>query len=182
MMMKKAGLNKKSVLLDSSSAILLEKSDLLNELLGAYHVLMSEAVYLELTENSYPSAGLFQAICREGNISVQKSIKDNHQVSPKLEGMLLLDLGERETIQQYLDGKGDFIMLDDGKGARFCYKHQIPFINALLFPTILYESGWLSLNQCHRKIERIKQLGRYSQKIITKAEGFSKESLEAFLP
>lgn len=173
---------KKQVLLDSSSAILLEKSGLLDELLAAYRIILSRAVYLELTLNNYPSADIFEAGFSDARFEVQPMADYRSPDSRKQEELAALGRGEQETIRQYLSGTADFIMLDDGKGVRFCSKHRLPFINALLFPKILNVCGRLSQAQSQVKTTAIIQVGRYSQRIVEMAEGFTPQELLPFLP
>ncbi|MCG8337613.1 MAG: hypothetical protein MJE63_24190 [Proteobacteria bacterium] len=173
---------KKTVILDSSSAILLEKSELLNELLNAYHVVLTEAVYNELTMNSYLSASLFKTMFEESLIEVQPLSTDIDPERKVILDLAAMDIGEADTITYYLSGHGDFIMLDDKQGARFCLKQQIPFINALLFPKILYFAELLSREEYLHKTETIRQLGRYSDSIINKARKLTKPELNQFLP
>ncbi len=173
---------KKKVILDSSSAILLEKSALLNELIVSYHVILTEAVYKELTMNSYASANLFKTKFEESQVDVQPlsaAFSLQQQVILDLEAM---DIGEADTIKYYLTGKGDFVMLDDGQGARYCLKQQIPFINALIFPKVLYFAGSLSRENYILKTEEIRQLGRYSKDIISRAHELSRQELASFIP
>ena len=172
---------KKVVLLDSSSAILLEKSNLLSHLIRLYQVILAEAVYRELTENSYQSAGLFQSICSDSRIKVIK-LNDISKSAPRTDPELqALNLGERETIHLYLGGTGDFILLDDGKAARYCHKNSLPFINALLVPKILKMCGTISVSSCNEKISEIIGIGRYSGGIIRLAEKMTRDDLEMFL-
>ena len=110
---------------------------MLEKLLEVYRVVVCNAVYLELTENSYPSAELFKSLYIDSKLFISDLQVDSMQVINEKKGLSSLNRGERETIIQFLSGMGDFILLDDGKGARFCFKHQLPFINALLFPAIL---------------------------------------------
>ena len=170
------------MLLDSSSAILLEKSGLLGKLLAVYRVSMCESVYSELTDNPYPSADLFQRFHREKKIVVHQNGEDFSQLIEDMEELSALNRGERETIIQYFLGSGDFILLDDGKGARFCDKYQLPFINALLFPMILNMSNLISDEQRDLEIKKILRVGWYSEKIIKMAENLTKEDLRPFLP
>lgn len=175
-------MKKKAVLLDSSSAILLEKSDLLSRLIRFYHVTFADAVYRELTENSYKSSSLFQAVCSDGRIAVMKSgdiFRTTSQTNPELEA---LNPGERETIQLCQGGTGDFILLDDRKAARYCHKNNLPFINALLFPRILKMNGLISETECRRKTTKVTEIGRYSAKIIRIVEELTDKDLFHFFP
>ncbi len=171
---------KKQVLLDSSSAILLEKTDMLERFLDTYAVILTEAVFEELTNNSYPSARLFQ----------QKHSRSHFEVIPlpqsaskfETDELISLNWGERETILQFLSGIGDFIMIDDGKAAKYCTRQQLPFINALLLPIILHACGVLPMEVREKKVEEIVGIGRYSEKIVDMALGFSSKELEMFFP
>lgn len=170
----------KQVLLDSSSAILLEKTDLLGRLLDSYDVALTRAVFRELTDNNYPSSTLFRQKYSQSLIQIISpgdTIKDFES-----DELMALNLGERETILQYLSGNGDFIMLDDGKAARYCARQQLPFINALLFPIILRISGSLSEQESDQKVAEIISIGRYSGRIVQMALGMKKEALRSFLP
>jgi hypothetical protein len=173
---------KKALILDSSSAILLEKSDLLNELLDDYQVILTEAVFRELTMNAYPSADVFHAKFQDSAIDVEPLSADLEINDHHMRDLATMGLGEAETIKKYLSGRGDFVMLDDGRGARFCLKQQIPFINALLFPKILYFADGLSWEDYLLKTGEIKRLGRYSRNIIRKAQDLSRSELSRFFP
>ena len=171
---------KKKVFLDSSSAILMEKSDLLPLFFKVYDVSLTEAVYSELTNNQYPSAELFHKSYQQSCFEVRplpEQKRDRH--SKELDS---LNLGERETIQQYFSGVADFIVLDDGKAARFCKREQVPFINALLFPKILQHSELLSKEDCRSRLDVLISIGRYSSRVLSIAEGMGEKELKRFFP
>lgn len=174
--------SKKKILLDSSSAILLEKSAMLDHLLDAYEVVLCESVYTELTENSYPSSRLFRRLVENSQLQISHLKKEVMVSSEQKDLLALLGEGEKETIKHFMAGMGDFIMLDDGKAAKFCFNYRLPFINALLLPTVLAYSGRLSLGQCESKTNKIKKIGRYSDKILTMAEALSRKDLRRFIP
>ena len=170
----------RKVLLDSSSAILLEKTGLLHLFLSAYQVILTQAVYDELTRNNYPSAQLFVQIHLESLFAIASLEKTADQY--ETEALLSLNWGERETILQFLSGAGDFIMVDDGKAAKYCDKHDLPFVNALLLPRLLHGRGLISGAEKTEKVAEIIKVGRYSEKIIKLARGLPHEALEPFLP
>ena len=58
----------KQCMVDSSSAILLYKSDLLDILVEAYHITMTASVYEELTITGYPGAEEFRQYAEAGSI------------------------------------------------------------------------------------------------------------------
>jgi predicted nucleic acid-binding protein len=167
----------KKVLIDSSSAILLFKSGLFDHLVNIFEVWISNSVYKELTIKVNAGSTEFKKYIQNHKMTICQSKAGN-------DASLLskLDTGERDTILLFQKGNADFIIIDDGQGAGYCRRHEIPYINALLFPKILLFSGHISQAECRDKIELIMGLGRYSQEIIEYALGCDKIKLELFLP
>jgi predicted nucleic acid-binding protein len=165
----------KTLLMDSSSAILLFKVALLNTLMENYEILISQTVYKELT---IPG----QRGCREFIEYRQKDliIVSNNHGSKSIE--LSLRGGEMETILLYHNGMGDFILIDDKRGVDYCKKNNIPFINALLVPKILFFSNLIERESYIEKKYHLIHLGRYSKRIIDLAGSISLKELMPFLP
>ncbi len=98
-----------------------------------------------------------------------------------------MDQGEKETIQLFcaagFDFKktGSFILVDDGRAARFCHARQIPFINALLIPKVFWYSGLMDENEHLKMTAILSNLGRYSEKVTGAAQKFSREDLNYFI-
>ncbi len=169
----------KKVLIDTSSAILLFKSGLFDDLLDTYKIIVTESVYDELTANYYIGAKEFREYKKTCKMYVQPSFKKeelNKIVFPDL------DKGERDTIHFFYFGVGDFIIIDDGEGAKYCRDNHIPYINALLFPRILFLTNSISKTEFNDKAEMIISVGRYSKPIIEYALNCSRDDLEQFLP
>ncbi|MCF8080086.1 MAG: YkgJ family cysteine cluster protein [Desulfobacterales bacterium] len=172
------GMQPKRTIVDASSAILLAKTHLFGRLTETYRVVMAEAVYREINRNGYPGARRFAAARDAGAIQVLAAGSGPEAGAEST----LSGCGERETIRLFSGGKGDFIVIDDRKGAAFCRDSGIPYINALLFPRILMLSGKLSDGEYRTLTERLLGCGRYSQKIAAVAAGASRERLGRFLP
>jgi len=172
----------KSVLVDASSAILLYKSGIFKRLLAIYHVLIATSVHEEITRKGYPGAEVFEACVRDNNCRVLKT-EDYTKKGARLQlENLSLGRGEKDTISLYLEGAGDFIIIDDGRGAGYCKKQQIPYINALLFPRILYLCRSITEKDFQLQIEKIVRLGRYTDPIIQYAAKCPRDKLDCFLP
>lgn len=167
----------KTVLLDASSAIILYKAGLLNSLVNTYNIVLSRSVYKEISIGTYPGSKDFKSYVSSHKIQVRERLD-------KLEKLELsgLDAGEYDTIQLFLSGIGEFVITDDGPAARYCKKANIPFINALLFPVVLRFSMLRDEYFCSRGMERIMRAGRYSEKIITFAQGCRRKDIEFALP
>jgi hypothetical protein len=172
----------RSALIDASSAILLYKSGLVEELVDRYAVAMAMSVFEELTVDGYPGAELFKRLFEKKRLRLRKA-DDRVSLSIRAVSRLkCLGRGERETIRLYASGCGDFIIIDDGKGAAVCRDCGIPYMNALLFPRIMHAMGVIDGNEMLARIESIKSHGRYSKSILDFALNCDDHALDAFLP
>lgn len=171
----------KAVLIDASSAILLYKCGLFDSLARAFHTRMTPSVYDEITRDGYPGAAAFRKLWTAGRFNVIDSpampLPDD-----RLPGIRSLDRGERDTIDGYIEGYADFVIIDDGKGAGCCRTNDIPYINALLVPKILLICGKLNESECVEKMGHIISIGRYSIPVKAYAMYCSRTELEFFLP
>ena len=169
-------------LLDASSAILLYKTGLLEAFIGVYHVFIPRSVQQELTRENLAGAAVFAHHVTADTIKVL----DIDMVVPNStalsKAMNSFGKGERDTIMCLNAGKGDFIVTDDGKAARYCRDKALPFINALLFPRLLYFAGIMSINESRTKMASIIHVGRYSTQITAWAFNCSKEALAFAIP
>ena len=166
-----------SILVDASSAILLFKTKLFENLLQYYQVKVSASVFKEITKAGYPGADYFADCKEQGLLAVD-------QLDPieKKKDISFLDQGERETICLYLQGTAKFIITDDGPAARYCKSNRIPFINALLLPRILFANQIISENLYHKQMDSLISLGRYSEQVIDFAQNCSPRELNYFKP
>jgi len=172
----------KRALLDASSAILLYKAGLLEVLTGVYHVFIPRSVQQELICNNRSGAATFAQHVTAGTIKVIDTDNAVPNSTALESGLNSLGRGERDTIRCLKAGKGDFIVTDDGRAARYCQDKALPFINALLFPRLLYFAGIMSPNERRTKMETIIRIGRYSPQITAWAFQSSKEVLAFAIP
>jgi len=172
----------KKTLIDASSAILLFKTDLCELLFEVYHVVMTISVFNELTQEGYPGAIEFQRWLAENRFLNIPLLEEGTQQKVPRSQVSGLDKGELDTIRLYEKGYGDFVITDDGRAAGYCKRHEIPFINALLFSKVLHFSKRLPENLCNQKMKCLFAVGRYSPAIKDWAMNCPKESLDFFLP
>ncbi len=171
----------KKCILDSSSAILLFKAGIIDYLLSEYSVACPESVYSEITRNrEYPGARSFINFTNNGLISV-RSINNNYHLLPDKK-IGNLGKGESDCIRLYYQEDGDFIILDDKRGGNYCRKANIPFINALLVPRILFLSKLFSDNEYEARFNNIISEGRYSHDIKNYASKVDSKELAFFMP
>ncbi len=172
----------KSIIIDTSSAILLFKSKLIAHLVNHYNTLITLSVYRELTKHGYPGSFEIQQLCEEKQIQVlalKRPVLNGQGSYPTLP---TLNSGEKDTIRHQMQGIGDFIMIDDGRAAKYCKKAGLPFINALLFPRILFLIQAISESEYDQKRAEILCYGRYADSVIEMALNLSDQAIKPFLP
>ena len=167
----------KKVFLDASSAILLLRADLLPMLTSFYHVSITRSVFQELTGNVRYGAEIFHRYAVEEKLKIYTVENMLGSGIAPCKSFGSLHQGESDTIRCFQSGKHDFIIIDDGPAARYCYKNKIDFINALLFPRVLLFNNSISDNECKSYMNDLVRLGRYSSEVITWANNCKRESL-----
>ena len=171
----------KKIILDASSAILLFKTGLCEQLFEVYQVFITESVFNELTQSERPGKIEFQEWLADNRFSVTPVHEEGALQKVRRSQFSGLDMGEADTIRSFEKGYADFILTDDGRAAGYCKKNAIPFINGLLVPKVLCFSHKISADTCNNKMEFLINIGRYSERIITWAMDCPKESLDFFL-
>jgi len=169
----------KTILLDSSSAILLHKINLLTAITNLYSAIISQTVFDELTSNSSIGSSHINNLCKTEKIIV----KDSSELSSieKKEITTKLDSGEKSLIELYVSGCGDFIILDDKKGALCCKKLNIPFINSLLVIKILLFKNYIITDEYQNLKKHLLRIARYSKFVIKYESNCTIEDLEFFI-
>lgn len=167
---------RRNALVDSSSAIILYKSDLFEKMASLYRVILARSVFRELAVPGRAGAEDCERHGREGIIAIMDA-------SPRGRTKRYdsgLDAGERETILLFEEGAAEFIVLDDGKGVAWCRRRRIPHINALLVPRILKLAGIISAGECDEGMRAVMMHGRYSRRVIDYAYTCGDEELARF--
>lgn len=171
------------VYIDASSAILLFKTGLFHLCTQYFSMIMETHVYKEVRVPDHPGAKFFLSMVQKNSIKVCRS---NHDCPVDIHLPENLDPGERQTIALYLQNarpnQRSFIIIDDAKGAKFCLSSNLPFINALLVPKILWFAGILNKNDYLDKTALVIEKGRYSRTVIEKAKALSPSDLAIFIP
>lgn len=156
---------------DSSSIILLQKVRLLQIFLNTYCVVIPGPVFDELTGQG-----------KKGSLELRNLLSNTVVKSSDEDNFKGLGRGESSVISLYFKSVGDFVLLDDKKGANYCKSQAIPFINALLLTRILCVAGALKEEEHREAKEWLIQEGYYSDTIIEKAAAISNDELQQFMP
>ncbi len=168
------------ILLDASSAILLHQVSLFPQLLNNYRTAVTASVYDELTKRGKTGSSYFTSIPPSALQVVDR--QQTEQTDDDLCQMKKLDREESETILAHLAGNSKFIITDDNNAGRYCRKNNIPFINALQVPRILFDSGGLSVNRFFNATTDLMKIGQYSQKVIEYCQKRPTAELTFFFP
>lgn len=169
--------------IDASSAILLYKTELFVLCSQHFSLIMETHVYKEVRVPNHPGEKFFESMVQKQRLQVCRFDPDRLTEISLPE---TLDLGERQTLGLYFLNKNSdrysFIIIDDAKAAKFCFRHKVPFINALLVPKVLWFAGILDENDYIDRTAGIIETGRYSRTIIEKAKALSPSDLALFIP
>lgn len=170
---------KKAVLIDTSSAILLFKSDWMIPLMKGYRVGTGPVAFREMTATGYPGATAFTQWQQQNRLVLHPRCPTGHARQRDLHR---LDPGERECINLFYSGAGTFIIIDDGPGAAFCRREAIPYVNALLIPRLLGPGAAIDGAGIEAAIQKIYVRGRYAPWVLEYALTRPLEDLGFFLP
>ncbi len=170
---------KKTVLIDASSAILLYKAGWMMPLMENYRVGTGPAAFREMTVANYPGAISFSHWQQQARIALHTC---GVPLADRPANLQRLGPGERECIELYYQGAGDFILVDDGPAAAFCRREAIPYINALLVPRLLSPGADSRHPDVATAMQHINVTGRYARWIWDYARSCPPEDLAFFLP
>jgi predicted nucleic acid-binding protein len=172
---------RKSILLDASSAILLAKAGFHEMVAASYTILMSESVFDEITRKRLFGSDEYERLQQEKRLEVLPVLNPTSW-SVADASLQRLDRGERDLLILFREGRGDFVVTDDGSAARFCLSSRVPFVNSLLMLRLLQHSGMIRASSYETGFQSLLALGRYSEKIREYARSCPDSELRFFLP
>ena len=172
----------KCAIIDTSSAILLYKVRLFDRLIDTYKIVMAVSVFHELGVDGHAGAELFRRWGAEQAFRVLEPDPLSTRPSVDFKNRLPSGAGERDSLTLYLQGAGDFVIVDDRAAAVTCQTLGIPHINALLVPKVMFLAGCCSQDTFRNTTEGLISIGRYSERVLRTAERLSDTSMQGFLP
>lgn len=170
--------DRKGVIIDSSSAILLFKAGIFDCAAAAYDLIVTPSVAGELTRSGHDGSSHFANALAAGRL---KTVEDE-KCGGSCPELSRLGQGERDSIALYLSGSGIFIIMDDGRGDRICRDMGIPYINALLVARILRDCREIDEDRYAEAFGALLRVGRYSADIVSFARDCEKNRLKDFYP
>ena len=160
------------IVFDSSTLILLAKTDLLRDISKEVGIIISEAVKRECLEKKTADAELISLLIQAGKIGVIES--DDAKAIKKLQMDFRIAKAEAEAL--WVAGKHQYpIAIDDGPGIKASKVLGLRFLTAIHFLLRLASHNKLSPELAQEKLSKLAQIGRYNTRIIEDAMSRLKE-------
>ena len=151
------------IIADSSSLILLAKSELLDVLAAKTKLIISQEVHKEVVEDGlkqgFSDALTINNLIEKKKINVKKVKK--HKEFP-----VTLGSGEKESIELYFQEKANKIIIDDKKALQLCKLLQIPYLTTHIVLFDILRKKHIDKSKAMRSLEILNKEGRYSSEII----------------
>jgi len=152
-------MNIPGIICDTSSLILLYKAGLSDYLVSNYEVIITDEVNRELCKDGYAGGCYFKGLIINGNIRTVNS-------AGTFKTGTAMDMGELTVLESFIFGAGECILMDDGRGARYCRDNGLPYVNALLVIRSMFLRRRCSESFYEAKFDWFSQWGRYSRSIL----------------
>ncbi len=152
---------------DSSTLILLAKSDLLKETLQNFEIIITDIIKKECTVKDTFDAKLIHALITTDEIKVEKGFAKK-EIDRMMEDFNI-HLGEASAL--LLAKKREIpLATDDGLTIKACKILNVPFLTAIHFLLHTFESGIITDPEMALvKMEKLATFGRYHHRIIESA-------------
>lgn len=152
---------------DSSTLILLAKSDLLKETLRNFEIIITDIVKNECTVKDTFDAKLIEILISSDRIKVEKGFTKKE--IDRIKKDFNINSGEASAL--LLAKKREIpLTTDDGLTIKACKILDVPFLTAIHFLSHIFESGIITDSEMALvKIEKLATFGRYHHRIIESA-------------
>lgn len=159
----------KLVVFDSSALIILQKTGLLDILLGFFNCLISYEVYKECVINGkqirQPDAYHIGKKIEDNSINVGKVNADVKEFMKKFS----LGEGESASILLYKEAGANLLAIDDHKAINICRIHNVSFATSLSLSVACFRNNIIDRKECENIIQHMASVGRYKDELIQKA-------------
>lgn len=142
--------------IDSSTAIILYSSGLLEQFCAEWDIITTGTVQAEISRG--PDGKKTTRI-----LSTYCSIKYASAEGP-------FGRGENSILNLFVQGKTESVFSDDGRFLEYCRKEHIPHYSSITVPYLLYTAGKLSKAQGLDYTRAITDRGRFSEWVLEQAD------------
>lgn len=154
---------------DSSTLILLARVELLRVVTERHRILVPEEVFAECTVKETLDSQLIRALAEEGMITTETLTKQDQSLTKKLRTDFKLGKGEASALA-LAHRQGLPLATDDGLAIKVAKLLNVKFVTAIHFLIEVYESTRIERKIALEKLEKLRLIGRYSERILTDAQ------------
>jgi predicted nucleic acid-binding protein len=158
-----------TIVFDASTLILLAKSELLGQFLGA---LKMEAVVPAAVARECMGKRSFDALAI-GRLIGERKIKvvaaADRRLFERMRRDLGLGAGEADAIALAVATEAQLVATDDKSAINACKLAKVPFTTAAAILTMMYERGAIDRDEAMRKLAILEREGRYKKSMISAA-------------
>jgi predicted nucleic acid-binding protein len=153
------------VVSDSSTLILLVKSEIINELLDLVTIIIPSQVYHEIKEGKRkqkPDAFVIDELIEKKSIKIKIP---KEEIVKSIEKLYNLDKGELYAIALAKELNTD-IWIDDKEGMLVCKKLYLNYFTAMMVLSELYLSKKIKVDKAKKSLELLIKCGWYKKEEI----------------
>ena len=151
---------------DSSSLILLVKSDMIKYILGKNIIVIPKSVYEETVERGrlkgFEDSFIIERYVKDGRINI---LEPKEQTKERVEKLCNLHLGERDVISLAIDNKLK-VLCDDKRGRNACEVFKLEIFTALNMLDKLFEEKRISKKIALAILSKLQNHGWYRGDLI----------------
>lgn len=153
------------IIFDASTLILLAKIEILKSIAQSHKIFISQAVEIEATcKSELLDAKVIIELIKSKHIGIIKTKKQDLLLR-KLQRDFVIAEGEASVLLLARQ-KQAILATDDGQTIKACKVLGVKFVTAVHFLLDAYRRGKVNKELTLVKLERLKKLGRYNDRII----------------
>jgi len=140
--------------IDSSTAIILYKSGLLERFCAGCNIITTDTVQTEIARgpDGHDTARILSKFCRIEHVSTEGPFGK----------------GENSILNLFKQGKASAVFSDDGRFLEYCSKENIPHYSSIMAPYLLYTAKKLKKKEGLDHTRSIAAQGRFSEWVLEK--------------
>lgn len=154
---------------DSSTLILLARIELLRSVAEQHRILAVEEVLAECTVKETLDSQLIRTLAKERMITVETLTKQDQNLARKLRTDFKLGKGEASALA-LAHCQGLPLATDDRLAMKVAKLLNVSFVTTIHFLVEAHESARIERRIALEKLEKLRVIGRYSERILTDAK------------
>lgn len=154
---------------DSSTLILLARIELLRAVTERHQILVTKEVFGECTVKETLDSQLIQTLAEDGMIIVETLTRQDQNLAKKLCADFKLGKGEAGALA--LAHRRELpVATDDRLAMKVAKLLNVSFVTTIHFLVEAHESAWIERKIALEKLEKLRVIGRYGERILADAQ------------